>query len=280
MYKRANHMQGEIFEKNTVDNCGCLKSNLAGFFEPVQLRVAIITIGLVLCGSVKAGQYSLSFTNGNTIPDANPTGLTDTRAISGIPAGEIISRVEVGLDISGGYNGDLYAYLRHESGTNIGFSVLLNRVGKSSNNPGDGELYFGYPDTGFVVTLSDSASADIHVYRSGSYMTNEQGQLLGTWQPDARNVNPYVVVTSDLRSAYLDSFAGLDPNGEWTLFIADCSSGEIAMLQTWSLNILTVPEPSPIALVALGTVGTAIWFPSVRRRVTTGLRTIFTNTKS
>lgn len=244
------------------------------------MRVAIITIGLVLYGSVKAEEYSFSFTNGTAIPDGNPTGLTDTRVISGIPAGEVISSVEVGLDILGGYNGDLYAYLRHESGPNIGFSVLLNRVGKSSNNPGDGELYFGYPDTGFVVTLSDSASADIHVYGSGSYLTNEWGQVLGTWQPDARNVSPYTVVTSDPRSAYLNSFVGLDPNGEWTLFIADCSSGETAMLRTWSLNILTVPEPGSIALVALGMLGTAVWLPSIRRRLTTSLRTIFTNTKS
>ncbi len=227
-----------------------------------------------------AEQYSFIFTNGNAIPDGNPAGLTDTRVISGIPSWAGIASVQVSLNLSGGYNGDLYAYLRHEVGTEVGFAVLLNRVGKSSNNPLDGELYFGYPDTGFLVTFSDSALADIHVYRSVSYQTNSSGQLLGTWQPDGREVSPYTVLTSDPRTAFLSSFIGLDPNGAWTLFVADCSSGEVTTLQTWGLNILTIPEPGSAVLVALAAVGTAIGMPRVRRRFIAKLYPFLTNSRS
>lgn len=253
---------------------------LSTVLKPVRSRVTILILGLALCGSAKAGQYSFTYTNASVIPDGNPTGLTDTRTVSGIPSWEQIVNVEVTINIAGGYNGDLYGYLRHEAGSEVGFAVLLNRVGRSSNNPQDGELYFGYPDTGFAVTFSDTASADIHTYRSGSYQTNSFGQLLGTWQPDGRNVNPYTVLSADPRSAFLSSFAGLDPNGEWTLFLADCSSGEEATLQHWGLNILTVPEPGSAALATLAAVGITICLPSVRRRFTTRGHGTFTNSKS
>lgn len=245
----------------------------------MRSRATILLLGLVLSGRAMAEQYSYTFTNGNAIPDGNPAGLTDTRVISGIPSWAEIASVQVSLNISGGYNGDLYAFLRHEVGNEVGFAVLLNRVGKSSNNPLDGELYFGYPDTGFLVTFSDSALADIHVYRSISYQTNSSGQLLGTWQPDGREVSPYTVLTSDPRTAFLSSFIGLDPNGEWTLFLADCSSGEVATLESWRLDILVVPEPGSAVLVALAAVGTAIGMPRVRRRVIAKLHAIFTNSK-
>src|SRR5262245_48613764 len=67
------------------------------------------------------------------IPDGNASGFADIRTISSsIPA---IQSVSLSLNISGGFNGDLYAYVRHNDGVSTGFSVLLNRVGKTSNNP-------------------------------------------------------------------------------------------------------------------------------------------------
>jgi hypothetical protein len=47
-----------------------------------------------------------------------------------LPAGPTITDVNVGLQLSGGWNGDLYAYLVHSSG----FAVLLNRVGRGTGN--------------------------------------------------------------------------------------------------------------------------------------------------
>ena len=112
--------------------------------------------------------------------------------------------MDVTLNISGGYNGDLYCYLTHGSG----FSVLLNRVGQTSLNPG------GYGDTGFAVTLSDLAATDIHNYQTVGYALNANGQLMGTWQPDGRTADPATVLDTATRSAFLSSFNTLSPNGQ------------------------------------------------------------------
>ncbi len=57
------------------------------------------------------------------IPDGNLSGWSDLHTFSGIPA--VIESVTVSLNICGGYNGDLYAYLSHEGA----LLPLLNRVG-------------------------------------------------------------------------------------------------------------------------------------------------------
>src|SRR6185295_644809 len=92
--------------------------------------------------------YTSGFSGGGVIPDGNVTGWSDTRNISGIPNlgpndADVITDVNVRVNISGGYNGDLYGYLVHSSG----FAVLLNRVGRTSSDA------FGYANTGFNVTL-------------------------------------------------------------------------------------------------------------------------------
>src|SRR5206468_6205253 len=129
----------------------------------------------------RAGVYSYTFSsgfaNGGVIPDGNPTGWSDTRSVS--VSDHYITEVHVGLNISGGYNGDLYGYLSH----NGVLVPLLNRVGVQSGDA------FGYGDTGFNVTLSDSGTYDIHFYGNHS-PSFSSGQLTGTWQADGRNIDP------------------------------------------------------------------------------------------
>src|SRR5687768_8629147 len=99
--------------------------------------------------------YSFTTFNGNPslpIPDANATGVEDNRTITS--AISQLGSVRVTLDITGDFNGDLYLYLRHDSG----FSVLLNRPGRSASN------LAGYDDSGFNITLRDDAANDVHNY--------------------------------------------------------------------------------------------------------------------
>lgn len=44
------------------------------------------------------------------------------------------------------------------------------------------------------------------------------------------------------------SYNGLNPNGTWTLFIADLSGGGQSQLVSWELDITAVPEPVNLAL--------------------------------
>jgi len=69
------------------------------------------------------GQPSLA------IADGNSSGVSDLRQLSSSVTA--IGSLTVSLNISGEFNGDLYAYLRHDSG----FSILLNRPGPDRRQP-------------------------------------------------------------------------------------------------------------------------------------------------
>ena len=81
-------------------------------------------------------------------------------------------------------------------------------------------------------------------------------------------MNPLTVTSADARTAFLSSFNGLDPNGSWTLFLADMSGGDQSTLASWSLEISIVPEPTTVALMVFGVAGLGVW---VSRRLRTSL---------
>lgn len=187
------------------------------------------------------GQDGVSFLNNGVVPDGNATGWSDTRSLSGLAAS--ISSVAVTLNVSSGNNGDLYAYLSH----NGVLVPLLNRVGVTAGNP------VGYSQSGFLVTLSDAGSFDIHSYNGHSPALNGNGQLTGTWQADGRTILPNSAPASfdsASRVNFAGSYGNMNPNGAWTLFVADMSGGDATQCQvvSWGLDITAVPEPVTMAL--------------------------------
>lgn len=178
------------------------------------------------------------------IPDNNALGIQQSIEVSGFV--DPIASISVTLSISGTggsmFNGDLFVSLQHESG----YAVLLNRVGRTGSDP------FGYGDNGFDITLT-TLGHDIHTYQSTAYTLGGSGELTGSWAPDGRTVDPDSVVATDARTATLESFNGLDPNGTWVLFVADLSQNGQAQLDAWGLDITVVPEPGTLSLVLLAT---------------------------
>ena len=200
-------------------------------------KILLLSAGLLLGATAQGALLTInSGTLNAAIPDGNVNGYQSTLTFNDSNFNNVLD-VDVKLNISGGYNGDLYVYLTHSSG----FSVLLNRAGRTSGNA------FGYADAGFNVTFNDAASTDIH-----NYGGNGGNQLTGSWQPDARNVDPATVTDASSRSAFLSAFNSLDPNGTWTLFAADVSSGDQSTLVSWELDITAVPEPVTVALGIFG----------------------------
>lgn len=170
------------------------------------------------------------------VPDGSSLGLASVLNVS-TPMG-VLSDVNVTLNISNGWNGDLFAYLVHDSG----FAVLLNRAGKRATDP------LGYDDSGFNVTLDDQAAADVHSYRltlNASHLVPLGGPLTNAWQPDGRAVDPSLVLDTDARTALLASFNGLNPNGEWVLFVQDDASGDTSTLVSWGLELCGTLGVSP-----------------------------------
>jgi subtilisin-like proprotein convertase family protein len=198
------------------------------------LPLAVLT-GLVGSASaaITLASWNTGFTAGGVVPDGNPVGWFDTRTLSGITTTSITD-VNVQLSITGDWNGDLYVYVQHLSG----ISILLNRTGRTSGDP------FGTSSAGFDVVFEDTgANGDSHLNFTGAAILSG-----GKWQPDGRHVSPSAVLDSDSRTHFLSGFNGMDPNGTWTLFVADMSAGGTPPVVTqWGLEIASIsaiPEPA------------------------------------
>jgi subtilisin-like proprotein convertase family protein len=154
-----------------------------------------------------------------TVPDGNAAGITSTINVSGL--GNVLNSVSLTLNISGGNNGDLYAYLSY-NGTSV---VLLNRPGLTGDSAGIGYTTAGYNN----VTLSDGGYANIN--------TTQNPATGGTYNPSAG-------------SLAFANYDGVNPNGNWVLFVSDLNGGDVSFsqLDSWSLTFNAVPEPVDVAL--------------------------------
>ena len=206
-----------------------------------------VAVAALTCGSTASAQTyntNLIYTVNQVIPDGDFSGLALSTNLTGMSG--TVSDLTLGLNILGGNNADLYAYL---AGPNGGFAVLLNRVGVDLANP------YGYEDSGFSITLGSAAASNVHHYQATGFTLNGNDQLTGFWAPDGRNISPLSPpATFDTApvTATLDSFVGTNPNGLWTFYIADVSGGASGILESWELSLTTVPEPSTLALAIVG----------------------------
>lgn len=212
-------------------------------------QTLILAAGMMIAFATHATLYSTNwssdFMNGTLIPDNNFSGWSDERTVETIPAGAFTS-LSVDLEITGGWNGDLYAYLVHDSG----FCVLLDRVGTGESGVGA----YGYGDSGMDVTLVASGTS-IHQYGGSSTFS---APPTSTWMTDNTSGN-------------LGSFLSTDPNGTWSLFIADMSPGGVSTVQSWGLQMEIVPVPEVETWVAAAVAGAfgAFW---LNRQIWSGVK--------
>ncbi len=168
-------------------------------------------------------------TSGFAIPD-NQSVLTSF--LHRITTSEIqsLTEVKISFELTGttagsGFASDMFASLL-KSPVNTTptagdpSAVLLNRVGVSLDNP------LGNAYDGWSVTLSDTASGDIHLASLAS------GILTGLYQPDGR-IDP----TDVLRPSELGLFNGGTGNGDWRFNVGDLSGGGTMRLVNWSLTL-------------------------------------------
>lgn len=176
--------------------------------------------------------YNSGFENNGNIPDGNVNPWSDTRTVSGIAEPSITS-VSVRLNMSGGYNGDLYGYLSY-NGVKL---VLLNRVGVGTGSEPTYSL--GYTGAGFTSLLLQDGAGDIHTYGGGVGT--------GTYSADGRDVSPLsspATLYGTSRGTFSAKFEGMDPNGEWSLVFADLvAGGGRSQITSWGLDIEAVTSP-------------------------------------
>jgi subtilisin-like proprotein convertase family protein len=141
----------------------------------------------------------------------------------------VVSGLTVGLDISGGYNGGLVAYLVAPNGTMV---YLVNQPGVSGGNP------FGAPGSGMDVTLQDGSTS----IQSASETAGVQ--FTGTYGA----------------AGSLSSVKGSVADGDWTLFFANLGSGGASgELLDFTLNLTAVPEPVGMGLGIFGGLVVLWW---------------------
>jgi subtilisin-like proprotein convertase family protein len=229
--------------------------NFVSRLRPASIAIAI-SLGASLVGAASAAEPTWNFHSGPldlAIPDDSDTGMVLTWSSADIGT---VASVTVSLDIvaatgSSAWTGDLYAYLRHDSG----WAVLLNRPGKSVTSP------LGYDDAfGLQIQFSDTAPAgDVHGYRvaaTGDANLALSGPLTGLWAPDGRAADPALVTDAAPRTATLSTFTGLSMAGDWSLFVADLSGGSEHRLVGWGIEVApmagsgVIPEPASTGWVA------------------------------
>jgi hypothetical protein len=227
--------------------------------ELLGTSVAAMALGASLVGH--AGVYSFTASGagvytagasglGQVIPDNDATGVA--YALNFGTGGLHINDIKISLNISGGWNGDLYAYLSHGSD----YAVLLNRVGATTSGAD------GYGTSGLNILLepvtTHSGIADIHTVQNPAASPT-------AYAADGRTV--YYDDASQTQT--LDVFLNADPNGSWALFFADRAAVSTATLTGWSLEITAVPEPVNVALggfAGVFLVVTLFWRRRMRQR--------------
>jgi uncharacterized protein (TIGR03382 family) len=202
------------------------------------MKTHLILFSLALLTAAPAAVISQTFGMNTTatIPDGDISGLV--QSINPATSISNLDVITVTVETTGGWNGDLYAYLWH--GGEI--SVLVNRTGRTSGNSA------GSGSSSMILTLADSATADLHAAPGGF-----GASISGTFQPDGRNIHPLSALDTTPRTAGLSTFTGDPAAGEYRLFIADVAAGDTATLSSWSIALTgqQVPEPGTAALGAL-----------------------------
>ena len=162
----------------------------------------------------------------------------------------------VTLNVSGGFDGTLYAYLIAPDGT---LRVLVNAPANLTGQGVDVTLssaaYAGYTapssslgggvgtqDPGNTITpYTGSTPPFIQTYDDSA---NNGGLLTGTYQPYES-----LVYQTPSSAQFPGSPTGPYANGTWTLFVADLQQGDAPLtVNSWSLSLTVVPEPVDLAL--------------------------------
>ena len=207
------------------------------------LLLATVLVSMSAHAVIYSTNWNGGFANGGVVPDNNLSGWTDSRSVSTMPAGSL-QAVAVDLTLTGGWNGDLYAYLVHSSG----FTVLLDRIGAGPLGDSHAGMNVTFVDDG---TAFGTTQGNINLYAG---VPNPSG----LWNPDNT-------------SGSLGSFLSTSPNGTWSLFIADLSGGGVTTVSSWGLqmDIVAVPEVESWVAAALAGLFGAFW---LNRQIMSGVK--------
>jgi len=146
------------------------------------------------------------------IPDAGATSSTIT--VTGFSAGTQVTDVDIGLDVTHTWTGDLIFTVDH-GGTSV---TVVDRPGYTGSG-------FGCDQDNLVgVALDDGGTG---------------GSIEGACAANLASPPAYTP------NNVLAAFAGVDPGGDWTLTVSDNASQDTGTLEGWTLTLVTTGGAAP-----------------------------------
>jgi len=201
------------------------------------MRKFLVT-GLIAASATVASADVYGPGAGGAIPDATPAGLSTTINAVNVANPTIVSVNSVTVSFSTAHTwvGDLVITLTAPNGDNVD---VIHRTGAAAGGAGDSSNAAG-PYT------FDAAGADFTA--AAAALPTGSNVPAGTY---ARFTNAIVGTPASDPDNY-SVFNGDNLNGNWTLNVSDWAGADLGTLGSWSMDITSVPEPTSLALLALG----------------------------
>jgi len=194
------------------------------------------------------GSATFTSTTSVAVPDNSAAGATSTITASAIPANATVTKITVTLNMSHTYPGDMIINLK---GPNSASVTNLYKYGTGAfTGAASGPATWGWygaqvADGG--VAFSTVATAPF-IY--GSNTTFKPDGLLTVTGQAIQDPAGYTTTSTTLSALYPQN-----PNGVWTLAMADGGGGDVGTLAGWSIKIdYTTPDPN-------GAPITSVWTP-------------------
>jgi hypothetical protein len=211
-----------------------------------RILQATLTLGLACTASASIMQYYNG--TGGSIADWDGVETPLIQTIVSSDPGVVIDGVSLVLNISGGYNGDLYGYLSYNDGVSEKSLIILNRIGGG---------YLDASGSGFgTASPSITGSTDAERYQS---LLSQGVNLTDSGSGNIRDAtttagNPLAVgnYLADSTATFASTFGGMSASGTWSLLLFDRFSGGQSTLVGWGLEV--VPEPTTWAAIIFGTM--------------------------
>lgn len=211
------------------------------------MRKTILTLAVVLAMASTAFATGSYVGGGGAVPDDGYNGTLASMFASSVvvpagePGGDTVAGVEVDLDMSHTWVGDVVVKLDGPGG----LITLLSR-------PVFAEV--GDDGTGCCGDSSNLVIGSLQTFVDGGSISAEN---LGLAQPSsadpipAQTLDPHGgTVAGD--TSLLATYAGDSAVGTWTLYVGDSAGADLGNVSSWTLRLTTVPEPTSLSLLALG----------------------------
>lgn len=217
-YQYRGIMQGPCTAVDFTNIATLTVTPLVATVNPTSATICTGSIqALTLTNASSPTTVSFNNTTPLPIPDNNPVGVQSTQAVSGIPAGAIVSNVSIRFNIPAHtYVGDVSINLIAPN------NVVMNLVGELDNGTGSNS------SDGFVNTVISQTSSGV--------ISGAPAPRTGTYAAERRTgFGPIGFQQTAPTTNWANLLTVL--NGNWKLAIADPWFGDVGTLTDWTITI-------------------------------------------